>query len=66
MPKIKTTIKSAEYRPAEIAGLTSRVFRPEMCCNACVFGEEQHAPWCPEARKIKRVDRWKFPNDVNS
>lgn len=34
-------------------GLTSRPYQPvsEKCCDACVFGSGEHAPWCAEGKR---------------
>ena len=29
--------------------ITSRPYRPEQCCEACVFGRGEHAEWCEKS-----------------
>jgi hypothetical protein len=34
--------------------LYSRPFEPKACCEACVFGGPNHAPWCAKHRDLDK------------
>jgi hypothetical protein len=46
--------------------IQSRPYKPEACCEACVFGGRKHAEWCPvaqaasqnEGEKLEDLMRW--------
>lgn len=35
-----------------MSDLQSRPYRPEKCCEACVFGRGEHAEWCTMLHRV--------------